>query len=223
VGVDEADRFIAEGHFLEDGGDPGAALERYRESAAIAPEHPRAYLNIGNALRKLERGDEASAAYRHALRIAPHYVQARFNLAGLLAEQGDFATALTELTKALCDDPGLDSARILFADMLEATGRVDLAERELREAMKTGSEPGGAALNLGHLLLRANRFVEAEECMLQARSLDPVRCADALSSYCFALNLRGDLPAEAIFRSHQRIGSERTRPKAPNPDRIRLQ
>ena len=62
-----ADRMLQQGNALEDGGDLDEALHCYRLAQALAPEYPRTYLNIGNALRAMHRFDEAEPAFRDAL------------------------------------------------------------------------------------------------------------------------------------------------------------
>jgi tetratricopeptide (TPR) repeat protein len=68
---DKADRILESAHPLEDAGDVDTALSRYREAVDVAPDYARAHLNDGNALRKLERRDEALAAYRKAIMCDP--------------------------------------------------------------------------------------------------------------------------------------------------------
>jgi predicted O-linked N-acetylglucosamine transferase (SPINDLY family) len=163
-------------------------------------------MNLGNAFRKLGRPSEAEAAYRAAVQIAPGYVPARFNLGSLLTSNGDFESAEVELRAAIRLDPGLAEAFVVLADVLEATGRTQEAETELVRALTLRPDLGGAALNLGHLLLRMSRLEEAERWMLRASELDPVGCRDAISSYCFALNLRDDIEPRTIFEAHLRMG-----------------
>src|SRR6478672_2310833 len=84
----EADRLIAGGHLLEDEGDIAGALACYRQAAALARDYPRAYMNVGNALRRLQHWTEAISAYRQAIACSPSYAPARFNLGALLADRG---------------------------------------------------------------------------------------------------------------------------------------
>src|SRR4029434_1549790 len=53
--VAEAERLLAEGNALEDGGDPAAALSRYEAARAACPDFARVPLNLANALHKLGR------------------------------------------------------------------------------------------------------------------------------------------------------------------------
>src|SRR5439155_9082397 len=58
-----ADDLIARGNEVEDRGDVEAALEIYRRALTTARAYPRAHLNVGNAIRRLDRLDEAAAAF----------------------------------------------------------------------------------------------------------------------------------------------------------------
>jgi predicted O-linked N-acetylglucosamine transferase (SPINDLY family) len=205
--ADRADRLIADGNALEDRGLNEAARARYEEAVELAPDYPRARMNLGNALRKLERPDEAAQAFRRALAVAPEYVPARFNLGSLLTSRGDFDSAEVELREALRRQPDLAEAMLVLADVLEATGRVEEAEKQLVRALELRRDLGGAALNLGHLMARSNRFEEAEHWLLEARRLDPVAYRSALSDYCFLLLLRGDVDVATLFNAHRRIGA----------------
>jgi protein O-GlcNAc transferase len=201
-----ADDLLAVGNQFEDRCEFEAALDVYRRALAASPAYARTHLNIGNALQKLDRLDEAETAFRDALQCEPAYFQARFNLGSLLTSRGDFETAETELREALRLKPDLAEAAVILADILESTQRSNEAETELVRALQLRPDLGGAALNLGHLLLRMNRFEEAERWILRAKELDPVVGRDALSSYCFSLNLRNDLQPRTIFEAHVRMG-----------------
>src|SRR4029453_1329997 len=97
-------------------------LDRYREAARIAPDYPRAHLNVGNALSRLARLEDAIAAQQEALRRAADYVPAHFNLALLLVASGDSAAAEHHLREALRLDPGRADAAVVLADVLESRG-----------------------------------------------------------------------------------------------------
>lgn len=168
-----ADQLIAQGNACEDAGEFDAALDRYREALSIAPNYPRAHLNVGNALRLLGRLREAVAAQREALRCNSAYPPAHFNLATLLIDSGDAVRAEAHLRKALDLDPGMASAAVVLADVLDATGRVADAEAALYQAISIRPDFAGAMLNLGQLYLRQSRLDEAEDLLVQALAIDP--------------------------------------------------
>ncbi len=168
-----ADQLIAQGNTREDAGEIDAALDRYLEAASVAPDHARAHLNVGNALRLLARLQEAVAAQREALRCNADYAPAHFNLATLLVDSADAAGAEAHLREALRIDPGMADAAVVLADVLEATGRVSDAEAALHQAISIRPDFAGAMLNLGQLYLRQGRFDEAEAVLVKALAIDP--------------------------------------------------
>lgn len=203
--LDQAERAIARGHALEDKHDLEAALSSYREAAAVAPHFPRAYLNVGNALRKMGLPQDAGAAFRAALRTAPAYAPAHFNLGMLLGAEGDVEGAERALREALRLKPDLIDAPIALSDFFEAAGRLDDAEIELKRALAIDPEHFGATVNLCLLHLRQNRFDDALNCILRAKQIDP-SLRNLESHMLFSLNLRADIDAESVARAHRIIG-----------------
>jgi protein O-GlcNAc transferase len=202
VPSEQPDRLIAQGNDLEDSSEFEAALERYREALHVAPDYPRAHLNVGNALRHLGRYDEAVSALREALRCSPRYAPAHFNLGTLLATLGENGAAESELREALRLDPDLVDAAVVLADVLESTGRLADAEAELCRALTLRPNFAGAALNLGQLYLRQNRFDDAESTLLRARAMNSslVSIHAALGSL-YAKTARSGEAARAFARA----------------------
>ena len=202
---DEADRLIAAGHRLEDRGEFEAALAQYRLSVVAAPDYPRAHMNVGNALRRLARRDEAIAAQEEAIRCDAGYAPARFNLGLLLLDGGDAAGAERELAQALRLQPGMFQAAVVLAEIFETQGRLDEAEGQFRRACEAVPDHGGTMLNYGAFCMRQGRFDEAVRLFERAKATDPA-VKEVESSMLFALNFRTDLDSEAITREHRRVG-----------------
>jgi predicted O-linked N-acetylglucosamine transferase (SPINDLY family) len=205
---DAADALIHEGHELEDARDIAGALAKY--DAAAASSYPRAYLNKGNALRKLGRPADAVAAFYHALRLAPDYAHAHFNLGALFVALGNIKGAERELREALRLAPDMIDAPIALADAYESAGRYAEARSELERALLINSKHTGAIVNLGMLDLRECRFEEAIAAMARAKAIDPE--LDNLESVMlFSLNMRAELDAETVARAHRIVGAEMAR------------
>jgi protein O-GlcNAc transferase len=146
--TEQADQAIAAGHQQEDRGSHEAALSSYRRAAQIAPQYPRAHLNIGNALRNLHRYEEAASAFRLALALDPDYAHAYFNLGTLLAETGKRAEATSALATALRLQPD----EVMAAKVVDAESYM-LFSSAFREQL----DPGGAArehMRVGSLISR---------------------------------------------------------------------
>ena len=202
-----ADAMLGEGNALEDNGDVVSALAVYRCAVSTFPHYARAQLNVGNALRKLGRADAAEWAYEAALDIDPDYVPGRFNLAALLLERAEFARAETQLRALLDIDPQLADVHVMLADLWEETERLDDAMHALESALAIDAAHVGAAFNLGRLKQRLNRLDDAEHWYNRARELDSIAYGDALSGYCFSLNLQSDIDSATVFAAHVRAGA----------------
>jgi predicted O-linked N-acetylglucosamine transferase (SPINDLY family) len=210
-----ADELLALGFRMQERGEHELALEIFREAARVAPGYPRALLNVGNALQSLGRVDEAEQAYRSVVAIDPTFAYARFNLGMLLSMSARTTAAKHELVEALRSKPDLVEAHVLLADLLEGEGNLHEAEVHLRSALDLRPRYAGAAYNLALVLLRANKFEDAEHWFLLARDYDPAAAAGGLSDFCWELNYRADLSPEAIFREHVRIGRTIARQTGP--------
>ena len=66
---------------------------RFFTVALAIRETSAGYLNLGEALKSLERYAEAEQAFRSALRLQPDYVQAQLDLADVLQRTGQTAAA----------------------------------------------------------------------------------------------------------------------------------
>ena len=60
----------------------------------LKPDHAEAHCDLGNALNRQGKLDEAIAECREAIRLQPNYAEAHSNLGGLLKSRGDDAGAL---------------------------------------------------------------------------------------------------------------------------------
>ncbi|MEL0019333.1 MAG: tetratricopeptide repeat protein [Rickettsiales bacterium] len=70
-----------------------AAGEAYRAILADDPAHGAARLNLGHALRRLGRDEEAEAAFQAATELPDSAAGAWYNLGNLLASRRDFGPA----------------------------------------------------------------------------------------------------------------------------------
>ena len=61
-------------------GDTSQAIEHYRRSLAIAPRNVVARTNLGIALTRMGRLQDARAEFEEALRVMPSYAPAAHNL-----------------------------------------------------------------------------------------------------------------------------------------------
>jgi len=204
------DELIAEGHGLEDQGAFEAALECYQRAAEADPDSPRALLNVGNALQRLQRFEDAIGTLRRAARRGRGYGPAYFNLGLLLKERGETQAAECALLDALRLQPSMIEAMTILADLHEASERFDDAEHHYERALTLAPDHVAVLFDYGMYWSRRRRFDKACECFHRVKSLDP-SFKDIESIELFSMNYRTDIDAETIAREHRRVGASITR------------
>ena len=112
-----------------------AAVDAYR---AILERHPEAgacWSNLGVALRKLGRRDEALAVLREGARICPELVDLNYNLGNALSDAGDAEGALERYRAAFAREPGHLPAAIACGAALLGLARFEEAIDHYRAAL----------------------------------------------------------------------------------------
>jgi tetratricopeptide (TPR) repeat protein len=162
----------------------GEALARKPDFAAAAAT------NLGLALQRAGKADEAEAAQRQALAIDPDFTIARYNLGQLLHQRGRLADAIASYEAVLRTDPRHLATHLNLALALRQSGRLDDAARAYRAAIDCapGSEEGW--LGLGLVLKECGDFDGAIEAFRAAIARAPGR-AEAHLNLGLALLTRG--------------------------------
>ena len=136
-----------------------AAVERWREALALAPESSDAHTRLANGLQLIRRNEEAREMFAKAVELDPNNATARLSEASLWILEGEYGTAKERLEAALerhpehpginntlarllatCDDPGirdgqraLDLAHTAFAreDSVDHAETIAMAMAEI--------------------------------------------------------------------------------------------
>lgn len=147
------------------------------------PKSDTAFQNRLNAAlghHQAGRLAEAGALYGELLGEAPGHAHL-LNLAGVLnGQQGNIAQARTLLEAAAAADPNNPDIRFNLAQAMEMSGDADGAARAYQRAL--GDAPGHmpSLLNLGNMLMRADRASDAVTLFRRAVQTD-ARSAEAWS------------------------------------------
>ena len=147
----------------------------YREAVRLAPDHAKAWLNLGDLLRRQRLLPEAAEATRRALSIDPRPVtqqKGRVGLAQVMLEGGRPQQALAILREALKIRDGGD-LRYALASACYLTERFDEELVHLEQAVHLAPSFAPAWRNLGFVYLRQGDLVEAEAALKRVASLDP--------------------------------------------------
>ena len=157
------------------------------EEAAEATTHN----NLGTALRRAGRHDEAIEQFRLAIDAHPSYAPAHFNLGWSLLQAGELDAALVELREAERIEPTYaPDARLAIAVGLARGGDLEAAAAMLQELVASGAASPEAFGNLGMILRRLGRPDEAEAAYRQALAVRPSD-ADVHNNLAFLLDSLG--------------------------------
>ena len=137
-----------------------------------------AHNNLGNALYRDGRRDEAIAEYRKALDIKPDYAEALNNLGVVLFAKGDLEAAIAQYRKALDIKPDYAEAIHNLGSALATKGDYGAAIEQYRKALEIKPDYAEARNNLGNALLLNGDLEEAIAQYRNTLKINP-RSADA--------------------------------------------
>jgi tetratricopeptide (TPR) repeat protein len=139
--------------------DPARALPVLRDAIVRRPDDATAYLLLGQALRALDRSEEAALAEAEAIRASAHDPQLVAIARALLAN--DLPQAEAGLRQRLRERPTDIAAIRMLAELAGRIGRYRDAEALLRRALVLAPSFAAARANLATVLYKQNRFAEA--------------------------------------------------------------
>ena len=102
-------------------GDAELAVDFFTRSLAVESGFANVHSNLGSALKKMGRIDDAMASYRNALAIDPNFIDAHVNLGFLFKDTGKLDAAAESLRTALGLDPENCKAEYLLAALTDET------------------------------------------------------------------------------------------------------
>jgi tetratricopeptide (TPR) repeat protein len=120
-----------------------------------------AHYNLGDALIKKRRMDEAITHFQTALQIKPDYAEAHDNLGNALFQKGRVDEAITHYQTALQIRPDNAKAHNNLAIALFQKGRVNEAITHYQTALQIKPDYAEAHNNLGNALFQKGRVDEA--------------------------------------------------------------
>jgi len=150
-----------------------SAISIYQDTVNKRPHNPVAHNNLGFALAKAGRLEEAMAHYHEALHWKLDYAEAQGNLGLALGQLGRADEAVAYFREVLRQRPDFAAAHNLLGAFLADSGKTAEAIEHYREALRLKPEFPVAHNNLGKELADAGRFEEAIEHYRAALRVKP--------------------------------------------------
>ena len=176
---------------------PHAEISMRQSLVALAPGAGEAHFNLGDALWKQGRSEEAIDSFREAVRLLPNSPEARNNLGAVLQESGQLDEAIAEYRQALALSGGSDgvagqstgspilpsawlgqtgdafAAHSNLADALAKTNRQEEAIEHYRIALQRDPLAVKVRTNLGATLSALERYDEAVRELNEVLATEP--------------------------------------------------
>jgi protein O-mannosyl-transferase len=159
-------------------GETGEALGCFQKAVAcsgkvILFEPDQAFANLGIALAKKGRLDEAAAQYRQALNLNPNNPYAQNGLGSVLESQNKWDEAAAHYSAAIAAKPDLAESHDNLGVILTLQGKFAQAEEQFAQALQL--QPGSASIHFdfGNTLLREIKLRPAADQYLAAARLRP--------------------------------------------------
>jgi len=153
----------------------------YWENDMMLFEHARkvtinnygAHNNIGTALARQGRTEDAVDHYLQALRIKPDYLKAHFNLAFALEKQDRTNESIAHYLEALRIKPDYVEAHYNLGSVFYKQGHLKEAVVHYLEALRIQSDHVESHNNLGNVFYKQGRIEEAVGHYLQVLQIKP--------------------------------------------------
>ena len=149
-------------------------IEMWYDVLARRPYNSRAYTNLGNALFKQGKIDEAIQLYKEALQISPANYQAQLNWAVALIKLGKFSEAIVHCRKALHLNPSYEEAHLYWGTALFELGEEEEAIQHFNRSLELEPQNAESYVNLGNLLASQGNTKTALNILRHALLLDPL-------------------------------------------------
>jgi tetratricopeptide (TPR) repeat protein len=148
-----------------------------------------AHNNLGTALLRVNRYDDAAGQFAIASQIDPNYAMAHKNLGQYFLIEGRLDDAEKQSREVVRIQPDSPVAHSNLAGIFIRQGRMDDAAAEFREVLRLDPSDASAENDLGAVLRRQGHNDEAAACFQKALALRP--------DYANAIFNIGDLLLEA--------------------------
>ncbi|MEW6382005.1 MAG: tetratricopeptide repeat protein [bacterium] len=162
------------------------------------PDDPHLHYNLGLTYARLNLYSQARDEYLKALRQKGGNIsQIHQGLGDLYRQQRLYTKAILEYQRALTLMPDSIEAMIHLAGTYEETGKIELAVKEYKSALRVKALPE-IYLNLGNIHYKLRQYEEAISVYQKALRMDPNR-VEVYNNLGLALERKGDSQEAAAW------------------------
>ncbi len=145
----------------------------WQDSVSKSPEHIRPRFNLGNALLRHERAQEAVLEYNKALSMRPNFQRIHYGLGNALVALGRTNEAIHHYKEALRIDPYYAAAHQSIGVALSNDNRLDEAIIHYKKALSISPYCEECHNNLGTAMFTQGKLDKAIEHYTKALQIDP--------------------------------------------------
>jgi len=153
--------------------DAETEVEFFRRAIGIDPKNAQAHVELGIALGKQGKLDEAIESIRRAIELAPELATAHYDLGVAFENHGKQDEAIESYRRAIKFDPEFREAHENLGIALGKQGKLDEAIESFRRAIKLDPESPNAHHGLGYIMGQQGKVNEAIESIRRAIRIDP--------------------------------------------------
>ncbi|MFT3870129.1 MAG: tetratricopeptide repeat protein [Nibricoccus sp.] len=179
----------------------GSELALWNDTVTKRPDNARAHHNLGIALLRQGRTDEALQEFQRTITLRPNHAFAHFQIGTIWLTKRQWAESVPYFEAALAADPHFLDARMNLGQALNGLGRGDEAVAQYRAVLAEDTDAHDARTSLAALLLAGGQIKEAEIALREVLSADP-DFAEAHYQLGLVLEKKGDVTgAEREFNT----------------------
>jgi serine/threonine-protein kinase len=141
------------------------AIRHFSMALALRPRSPHAIVDLGQVFLQAGNFAAAERLLDQARKIDASYAPAWHYLGALEFARKNLAKAETAARRSVELDPGFVPSRVVLAMILRARGDFEGAVASFRAALEREPNQAEVWCDLGQMLFRLGRFLEARECI----------------------------------------------------------
>ena len=165
----------------------------FQKVAGNNPNFAGIHINLGVALAREGRFEEAFQSYENAAALVPGWSDVAFNRGNLFYRIGRYEEALKDYKSVLKNDPGDWEAELNLGNVYTALGRTKEAAGSYRRAGEINGSSGKPLVGLGVLAARNGEFIQAVSLFTDATKVEPglTEAYEGLGESYIALGMEG--------------------------------